>query len=68
MVKIPKTYANEVLKKFGTEYVNEEARIYFIKKIDEYANALSKETDKALKIRNGKKILLKDVELASKYM
>lgn len=68
MVNIPKTYANEVLKKFGTEYVNEEARLYFIKKVDEYANELSRETDKALKIRNGKKILVKDVELASKYM
>lgn len=68
MVKIPKTYANDVLKKFGTEYVNEEARIYFIKKVDEYANDLSKEVDKALKIRKGKKILVKDVELASKYM
>lgn len=68
MGNIPKTYANKVLKKFGTEYVNEEARTYFIKKIDEYANKLSEETDKALKIRNGKKILMKDVELASKYM
>lgn len=68
MVNIPKTYANEVLKKFGTQYVNEEARIYFIKKVDEYANKLSEETDKTLKIRNGKKILVKDIELASKYI
>lgn len=68
MVSIPKTYVNEVLKQFGTEYVNEEARLYFIKKLDEYANELARETDKALKIRNGKKILVKDVELASKYM
>ena len=64
MVSIPKTYANEVLKQYGTEYVNEEARLCFIKKLDEYANKLSEETDKALKIRNGKKILVKDVELA----
>lgn len=68
MVKIPKTYANKVLKQYGTEYINEEARIFFIKKIDEYANKLSEETNKALQIRNGKKIMLKDVELASKYM
>lgn len=68
MGNIPKTYANKVLKQYGTDYVNEEAREFFIKKIDEYANKLSKETDKALKIRNGKKIMLKDVELASQYM
>lgn len=68
MADIPKTYANEILKQFGTDYVNEEARVYFIKKVDEFANNLSRETDKALKIRNGKKIMLKDVELASQYM
>ena len=68
MVNIPKTYANEILKQFGTDYVNEEARVYFIKKVDEFANNLSRETDKTLKIRNGKKIMLKDVELASQYM
>lgn len=68
MVTIPKTYANKILKQFGTEYVNEEARLCFIQKLDEYANKLAEETDKALKIRNGKKILVKDVELASKYM
>ena len=41
---------------------------YFIKKVDEFANKLSEETNKSLKIRNGKKILLKDIELASKYI
>ena len=56
MADIPKTYANEILKQFGTDYVNEEARVYFIKKVDEFANNLSRETDKALKIRNGKKL------------
>ena len=68
MANIPKTYANDVLKKFGTQYVNEEAREFFIKKVDEFANKLSEETNKSLKIRNGKKILLKDIELASKYI
>lgn len=68
MTKIPKSYANEVLKQYGTDYVNEEARILFIKKVDEYANELSEEVDKALKVRNGKKIMVKDVELASKYL
>ena len=68
MVNIPKTYANEVLKQYGTEYVNEEARMLFINKLDEYANELSENVDKALKIRKGKKILVKDIELASKYM
>lgn len=68
MTKIPKTYANETLKKYGTQYVNEEAREYFIKKVDEFANKLSEETNKTLKIRKGKKILLKDIELASKYL
>ena len=50
------------------EYVNEEARQLFISKVNDYANKLSKETDKTLKIRNGKKILPKDIELASKYI
>ena len=68
MVSIPKTYANKKLKQFGTDYVNEEARIQFIKELDKYADKLAEETDKALKIRNGKKILVKDIELASKYM
>lgn len=68
MTNIPKSYADEVLKKHGTKYVNEEARLFFIKKLDEYANLLSEETDKTLKIRKGKKILPKDIELASKYI
>lgn len=68
MTSIPKSYADETLKMFGTQYVNEEARLLFIKKVMEYAELLSKETDKTLKIRNGKKILPKDIELASKYI
>lgn len=68
MTNIPKSYADEKLKQYGTEYVNEEARLYFIKKLDEYADILSKETDKALKIRKGKKILTKDIELGYKYI
>jgi len=68
MTNIPKSYADEKLKQFGTEYVNEEARLYFIKKLDEYADELSKQTDKSLKIRKGKKILVKDIELAFKYL
>lgn len=68
MSQIPKTYANDILKKFGTQYVSEDAREYFIQKIDEFANKLSEETNKSLKIRNGKKILHKDIELASKYI
>lgn len=68
MTNIPKSYADKKLKQFGTEYVNEEARLYFIEKLDEYADKLAEETDKTLRIRKGKKILVKDIELAYKYI
>ena len=68
MTNIPKSYADKKLKQFGTEYVNEEARLFFIEKLNEYADKLAEETDKTLKIRKGKKILVKDIELAHRYI
>ena len=67
MSSIPKTYAKELLKEYGVEYVNKDAVDYFIKEIDKFATRLAKNSNDCLKIRKGKKIMLKDVELASEY-
>ncbi len=68
MSNVPKTYADEKLKQYGTEYVNDKARMLFIEKMDDYADELSEEIHKALTVRRGKKILPKDVKLASQYI
>ena len=36
MSSIPKTYAKELLKEYGVEYVNKDAVDYFIKEIDKF--------------------------------
>ena len=68
MASIPKTYAKELLKEYGVNYVDKDAVDYFIKTIDKIAINLAEKTNDSLKIRKGKKIMLKDVELATKYL
>lgn len=67
MSDIPKTYVKEVLQRQGIKYISKDAINFFIKEINNFSENLAKNSSDCLKIRKGKKIMEKDVELASKY-
>ena len=67
MSDIPKAYVKELLQKQGIKYISKDAINFFIKEVNNFSENLAKNSNDCLKVRKGKKIMEKDVELASKY-